>query len=90
MSSAEFAAWMAYDRISPLPDRRLDQLAAMLASVIAEVMTGKRHKIAIFDIFDPQRKGGLMRPRTIEDQKSEMKQLTRMMRGTVIRHGDNR
>lgn len=41
MTSREFTAWVAFDQIDPLPDTRLDQLAAMVATVVNRSMGGK-------------------------------------------------
>ena len=42
MSSREFAAWLAFDRIEPIGGARQDILTALLASVIANASGGKK------------------------------------------------
>lgn len=86
MSSREFASWIAYDRIQPIGDRRLDLNFAQLRAQIAAALGGKRVTLAMFDPFDDSKlaagePGG---GRSMEDQKADAIKLTRLLGGKVI------
>lgn len=94
MSSREFSAWLAYDRLQPIGDRRLDLNFAHLCALVAGAISGRRTPIAEFDLFD-EASFTMRQGRSVEAQKAAARALTRMMGGKIIeggaRHdGDNR
>lgn len=52
MDSAEFAEWLAYDRLEPIGDRRGDFQAALIARTIAEVNRDEKARQSPFTIDD--------------------------------------
>lgn len=50
VNSREFTEWRAFDRISPLTDRRIDYNAAMVAATIVNVMTDERTTVKVSDL----------------------------------------
>lgn len=59
MSAEEFAAWRAFDAISPIGGERADRHAALIAAVIANANRDpKKHDpftLDDFDLFKPKR-----------------------------------
>ena len=92
MSSREFAAWIAYDRIQPIGDRRLDMLFAMLYSFVGWSGSGKWIDPRRLDPFPDEDASGRA-PSHAEDlarKKAEVIRVTRMLGGTVRLTGDRR
>ena len=59
MSAREFMEHAAYDQLSPIGPERLDYLAAMIATVLANLWSKKRHKLKEFlPQWGKQRKRG--------------------------------
>lgn len=52
ISSSEFTAWVAYDRISPLGMRRVDILFARLMWLLAEVNRDQKRRRRPFSVTD--------------------------------------
>lgn len=84
MSSREFAAWIAFDTIQPIGNRRLDLLFAQLSALVKAAVTGRREAFGQFDIFGHSASSGGHAPRrSIEQQKAAAMRLTRTLGGKV-------
>lgn len=80
ISSAEFAEWIAYDRLEPIGDRRSDYQAAVIAYVTAQCHSSKRLDPAEFlKMFE----FGPNRPASADDIASKLKAFTIAKGGTV-------
>lgn len=53
MSSAEFAEWIAFDRLSPIGPERADLRAGIIASTVANVQRGKSDRALSVQDFMP-------------------------------------
>lgn len=97
MSSPEFAAWLAFDTLYPIGNRRHDVLHAARSASISAMLGDKSTDFATHDLFSDRRFD-----EDIEDVDLEAKQaeqlarskatimaLTRSLGGTVVLHGDD-
>lgn len=87
MSSAEFAAWIAYDRIQPIGDRRLDLNFAHLCALIASALSGHDRRIDEFDRFGEGKFTNAADGIDVEEQKARARAITRMLGGKITEAG---
>ena len=99
MSSAEYAAWMAFDRIHPIGARRHDLLTAQLCLVVAAALGAKHVDLTTFDLFGASRlnieaPAGSIEPlkprRSLYMRKLDAIRATKALGGTVIKRGSQR
>ena len=92
MSSDEFASWIAFDRMNPIGDRRIDTHFARLMALIASGLGGRPVKGGRFDVFSDRRfTVSVSAGRSVEDQKAAAVRVTRLLGGKVTgHHGDDR
>lgn len=83
MSSAELTEWMAYEQVAgPLGPERIDQLVAMLASVVANANRAKGRKARPKDYL-PQ--WDRRREQSWQEQLAAVKQINKALHGTTKR-----
>lgn len=58
MSSKEITEWMAYNNLEPFGEERADVRSAMIACVMANAFSKKKHKIEDFILKFKRRKKG--------------------------------
>lgn len=84
MSSREFAAWIAYDRIQPIGSRRDDLHFAYLMALVDSALSGKPVQIAKHDPFAETNAQAADVPAvSCEDSKRQVAALTRRLGGLV-------
>ena len=84
ISSAEFAEWIAYDRIDPFGEERADLRAAIIAATVANAFRGKNGKTFMPVDFMPL----VAREGSREQTPTEMKNQLKTAFG--VRHGHDR
>lgn len=85
MSSAEFSEWMLYHEVNPFTEGRADWRAAMLASVIVSVVSGKQHGV---DEFMPKFQVSEAEGKNWEAQLAMVEMLNAAFGGADLRNGE--
>lgn len=85
ISSAEFAEWMAYDRLEPIGPRRADLNAAIIAASVYNARRTKRSdKVADPKQFMPTYWKPEPEPATAEEMFEQVKALNAMLGGDFV------
>jgi len=92
ITSTELVAWQVYERdYGPLGPERLDHLAALVATVIAQANRGKRGRPWKVSDFLPQWGRRQRRKQTPQEQLEVIRSMVRAMGGKeVTAGGDDR
>ena len=90
ISAAEFAEWMAYDRLDPIGESRGDWRAAMLATVFASAYRRKGSRPYKIEDFMPVFRKPKQRRMTADQLRDAVLSINKSAGGKVRKHGDNR
>jgi len=73
LTSAELSEWMAFDLIEPIGGRRGDVHAGIVASTVANALSGKnrRFKVEDFIVFPPKSRTAQSRVKTLATKDVE-------------------
>jgi hypothetical protein len=87
ITSKQFSEWMAFDRIEPIGEERIERMLALVCAVIANCHRTKGRKWQVKDFLpDYQREPG--ERMTVEQSADFLKSLCVAMGGTI--NGGNR